>query len=137
MIKQLSQLAQVQNTLQNSANKPTQFNASLPMRLEVMEKMQGIRYMLKVGNIAMETKSLKELEIGGRYWAQMARGSTGGITLSNLIKQPDLLKEQNVPLRLSSETMREFLQGENPFDVMKGFLSERWQMQNLGGNLHF
>lgn len=27
MIKQLSQLAQVQNTLQNSANKPTQFNA--------------------------------------------------------------------------------------------------------------
>lgn len=87
--------------------------------------MQGIRYMLKVGNIAMETKSLKELEIGGRYWAQMARGSTGGITLSNLIKQPDLLKEQNVPLRLSSETMREFLQGENPFDVMKGFLSER------------
>lgn len=38
MIKQLSQLAQVQNTLQNSANKPTQFNASLPMRLEVMEK---------------------------------------------------------------------------------------------------
>ena len=96
MIKQLSQLAQVQNTLQNSANKPTQFNASLPMRLEVMEKMQGIRYMLKVGNIAMETKSLKELEIGGRYWAQMARGSTGGITLSNLIKQPDLLKEQKI-----------------------------------------
>ncbi|WP_273212176.1 hypothetical protein [Helicobacter rodentium] len=125
MIKQLSQLAQVQNTLQNSANKPTQFNASLPMRLEVMEKMQGIRYMLKVGNIAMETKSLKELEIGGKYWAQMARGSAGGITLSNLIKQPDLLKEQNVPLKLSSEAMQEFLKGENPFDVMKGFLSDR------------
>lgn len=125
MIKQLSQLAQVQNTLQNSANKTTQFNASLPMRLEVMEKMQGIRYMLKVGNVAMETKSLKELEIGGKYWAQMARGSTGGITLSNLIKQPDLLKEQNVPLKLSSEAMQEFLKGENPFDVMKGFLSDR------------
>lgn len=126
MIKQLSQLAQVQNTLQNSASKPTQFNASLPMKLEVMEKMQGIRYMLKVGNVAMETKSLKELEIGGKYWAQMGRGSAGGITLSNLIKQPDLLKEQNVPLKLSSEAMQQFLkESENPFDVMRGFLSER------------
>ncbi|TLD88140.1 hypothetical protein [Helicobacter sp. MIT 05-5294] len=125
MIKQLSQLSQVQNTLQNSVSKPTQFNAALPMKLEVMEKMQGIRYMLKVGNIAMETKSLKELEVGGKYWAQMGRGSTGAITLSNLIKQPDLLKDQNVPLKLSSEVMQQFLEGENPFEAMKGFLSER------------
>lgn len=125
MIKQLSQLAQVQNTLQNSTSKPAQFNAALPMKLEVMEKMQGIRYMLKVGNIAMETKSLKELEVGGKYWAQMGRGSTGAITLSNLIKQPNLLKDQNLPLKLSSEAMQQFLEGENPFDVMKGFLSER------------
>ena len=79
MIKQLSQLAQVQNTMQNSA-KTTQFNATLPIKLEVMEKLQGIRYMLKVGNTAMETKSLKELQVGGRYWAMMGRSSAGGIT---------------------------------------------------------
>ena len=66
MIKQMGQIAQVQNQLQNAASKPTQFNAALPMRLEVMEKLQGIRYLIQVGNIAMETKSIKEFEIGGK-----------------------------------------------------------------------
>lgn len=125
MIKQLGQLAQIQNNLQNSATQATQFNATLPMRLEVMEKMQGIRYMLKIGNITMETKSLKELEIGGKYWAMMAK-SNGSITLSNLIKQPDLLKTQNTPLKLNPEAMAQFLkEGENPFETMKGFLMDR------------
>lgn len=126
MIKQMGQIAQVQNQLQNAASKPTQFNAALPMRLEVMEKLQGIRYMIKVGNIAMETKSIKELEIGGKYWAMMGKSSSGSITLSNLIKQPHLLKDQNMPLKLSSEILQEFLQdGTNPFDTMKNFLSDR------------
>ncbi|MCI5968511.1 hypothetical protein [Helicobacter sp.] len=125
MIKQLHQLAQVQNTLQNSA-KTTQFNATLPIKLEVMEKLQGIRYMLKVGNTAMKTKSLKELQIGGKYWAMMGRTSTGSITLSNLIKQPNLLKDSNIPLKLNEKTLEQFLKNsENPFDVMKGFLTER------------
>lgn len=125
MIKQMGQLTQVQNQLQNAAGKPTQFNASLPLRLEVMEKLQGIRYMIKVGNIAMETKSIKDLEVGGKYWALMGKNTSGSITLSNLIKQPNLLKEENIPLKLSNEAMGQFLQGENPFDVMKGFLTDR------------
>ncbi|MBX7490580.1 hypothetical protein [Helicobacter turcicus] len=125
MIKQLHQLAQVQNALQNSS-KTTQFNATLPIKLEVMEKLQGIRYMLKVGNAAMETKSLKELQVGSKYWAMMGRGSTGSITLSNLIKQPNLLKDSNIPLKLNEKTLEQFLQNsENPFDVMKGFLTDR------------
>ncbi|WP_104721329.1 hypothetical protein [Helicobacter mesocricetorum] len=125
MIKQLRELTQIQNNLQNLATQPAQFNATLPIRLEVMEKMQGIRYMLKVGNITMETKSLKELEIGGKYWAIMGK-SNGSITLSNLIKQPDLLKTQNIPLKLSSEAMAQFLkEGDNPFETMKGFLIDR------------
>ncbi|MDD6056572.1 MAG: hypothetical protein SOW25_00295 [Helicobacter sp.] len=125
MIKQLSQLAQVQNALAKS-DKPTQFNAALPMKLEVMEKMQGIRYMIKVGNIAMETKSFKDLEIGGKYWALMSRTNSGQISLSNLIKQPNLLKDENMPLRLNLKNFAEFLQsGENPFESLKGFLSER------------
>ncbi len=125
MIKQLQQLTQVQNAMQNSS-KATQFNATLPIKLEVMEKLQGIRYMLKVGNTAMETKSYKELEIGGKYWAMMGRSSVGSITLSNLIKQPSLMKETNVPLKLNEKMLKQFLEsGENPFDAMKGFLSEQ------------
>ncbi|MDE5602315.1 MAG: hypothetical protein K2I71_00100 [Helicobacter sp.] len=125
MIKHLGQLTQIQNKLQNSASQPTQFNAVLPMRLEVMEKMQGIRYMLKIGNITMQTKSVKELEIGKKYWAIMGK-SNGSITLSNLIKQPDLLKTQNTPLKLDAEAMAQFLkEGENPFETMKGFLIDR------------
>ena len=125
MIKQMGQLTQVQNQLQNAAGKTTQFNATLPMKLEVMEKLQGIRYMIKVGNIAMETKSIKDLEIGGKYWAMMGKNTSGSITLSNLIKQPKLLKDENIPLKLSNEAMQQFLQGESPFEVMRGFLTER------------
>lgn len=125
MIKHLGLLTRIQNNLQNSVVQTAQFNATLPMRLEVMEKMQGIRYMLKIGNITMETKSLKELEIGGKYWAMM-RKSNGSITLSNLIKQPDLLKTQNTPLKLNPEAMAQFLkEGEMPFETMKGFLIDR------------
>lgn len=129
MIKQLAQMAQVQNNLQNSFSKTTQFNATMPIKLEVLEKMQGVRYMLKVGNVAMEVKSLKDLEIGKRYWALMGRDSTGSITLSNLIKQPNLLKDSNMPLRLNLETLSQFLQeSTNPFENMKNFLSERLAM---------
>lgn len=125
MIKQMGQLGQVQNALQNASNKPTQFNAALPMRLEVMEKYQGVRYMVKIGNVAMETKSLKELEVGGKYWAMMGKNN-GSITLSNLIKQPSMLKDSNIPLKLSAESLSQFLkESDNPFEVLKQFLGEK------------
>ena len=111
----------------DKANGATHASAksTLPIKLEVMEKLQGIRYMIKVGNIAMETKSIKDLEIGGKYWAMMGKNTSGSITLSNLIKQPKLLKDENIPLKLSNEAMQQFLQGESPFEVMRGFLTER------------
>ncbi|CAM2852170.1 hypothetical protein [Helicobacter burdigaliensis] len=124
MIKQMAQVANLHNKVQNSTT-PTQFNASLPIRLEVLEKYQGIRYMIKVGNVAMETKSIKELEVGKNYWALMGK-SNGSITLSNLIKQPNLLKETNTPLKLNPELLEKFLQeGANPFEAMKQFVGER------------
>lgn len=124
MIKHMQTLAQVQNALQNSS-KMTQFNATLPIKLEVLEKLQGIRYMLKIGNITMETKSLTELQVGGKYWATMGKDNLGAITLSNLIKQPNIIRDSNIPLRLSAENMKLFLQSDNPFEAMKSFLTDR------------
>ena len=125
MIKQLSQALQVNKELNGIASKTTQFNATLPIQLEVKEKLLGIRYMLKVGNVMLETKSMRDLEIGGKYWAQMAKDNKGTIMLSNLIKQPHLLKEQNMPLRLNTENLSAFLEAEKPFESMKGFLMDR------------
>lgn len=125
MIKQMGQLNKVQNTIQNASNKPTQFNAALPMRLEVMEKYQGVRYMVKIGNVAMETKSIKDLEVGGKYWAMMGKNN-GSITLSNLIKQPSMLKDANIPLKLTPDAISQFLkETDNPFDVLKQFLGDK------------
>ena len=124
MIKQLTQALQVHNQVGNAA-KTTTFNAALPVQLEVKEKLQGIRYMLKVGNVMLETKSMRELEIGGKYWAQMSKDRNGTMMLSNLIKQPRLLESQDLPLRLNMENLAKFLEGEKPFDTMKGFLMER------------
>lgn len=91
------------------------FNATLPILLEVLKKTKHQHYLLKIGNQALETKSLKELEIGGRYFALMHHLNHGGITLSSLKSEPQIPKN--------------FL--EINFKEFKKELLESSQMQNF------
>lgn len=139
MIQQLSQVAEVQNRLQNSTS-AKQFNASLPVSLEVMERTHSMRYMLKVGNTALETKSLKELQIGMKYWAHMGKSSAGSILLSNLIPQPALWSNLSKSAwRLSSKEMESLLDssGANPWDKLRALLGERLSMAENRGEFLF
>lgn len=129
MIKQLHQAAQVQNRIHESVRK-SEFNNTLPVRLEILEKIHGTRYMARVGNITLELKSLKDLQIGGKYWAMMNQSSQGAVLLSNLVKQPELLNYKLAPLRLTPNDLEQFLVGKDsdPFNSMKQFLGERLAM---------
>jgi len=126
MIQHLSQLELVHNKIQNSTN-AKQFNAALPVTIEVSEQTHSMRYMLKIGNTTMETKSLKELIIGGKYWAEMNKSSQGSIILSNLILQPSLLDYKNPALRLPLDNLKALFEESkgNPAESLKQFLSER------------
>ncbi|MGP1450108.1 MAG: hypothetical protein ACTTJS_03130 [Wolinella sp.] len=127
MIQQLSQVAEVQNRLQNSSV-AKQFNASLPVSLEVMERTHGMKYMLKVGNSALETKSLKELQVGAKYWAHMGKSSMGSIMLSNLVTQPNIMSQfLKSSLRLGREELDSLFdqKGGNPWEKMQGFFSDK------------
>ncbi|MDE5591952.1 MAG: hypothetical protein K2I63_03215, partial [Helicobacter sp.] len=115
--------------LHNNISLPVQFNTAIPMRLEVLKKIRDISYLIKVGNIALETKSFKELEIGGKYWATIKKSSSGSIMLSNLIKEPHFMQDKDVPLKFDAQTIEKILtpktKEKSPFESFKDFLSER------------
>ena len=116
------------------------FNATLPIAIEVLEKLSPTRYKLSLGNTTITTQSLKELLVGGKYWAQMGNGRNGTITLSQLIAQPKILSQlANAPLRLNEENLREMLSPKNgnPWDNFKNQLIERASMAESRGEFNF
>lgn len=90
MIEKLLQIAQLGQ--KGEIKRLTHFNTTLPILLEVLKKTKHQHYLLKIGNQILETKSLKELEIGGRYFALMRHLNHGGIMLSLLKKEPEIPK---------------------------------------------
>lgn len=139
MIQQLSQVAEVQNRIQNS-NNAKQFNAALPVNIEVTEKTHSMRYMLKIGNTSLETKSLRELQIGAKYWAQMAKSSLGSILLSRLVPQPLLMAQfAKSSWHMSGEELESLLdpKGGNPWERFRSMLAERLSMSDSRADFLF
>jgi len=69
-----------------------EFNAKLPVSVEVIERKFFDKYILKLGTQRLECKSRKSLEVGRMYWAELKRSSTSSIIISGLIKKPDILE---------------------------------------------
>ncbi|NPA11467.1 MAG: hypothetical protein GXO62_04420 [Epsilonproteobacteria bacterium] len=67
----------------------TEFNATLPVKLEVKKEINPITYLIKLGNKEMETKSYKPLEIGKKYIAQI-KEAKNQIIIQNLKEMPSL-----------------------------------------------
>lgn len=106
MIEKLIQITQLGK--KGDAVKLMHFNTTLPILLEVLKKTKHQHYLLKIGNQTLETKSLKDLEIGGRYFALMRHLNHGGLMLSSLKKEPEIPKNfLEMPLR---EFKREILE---------------------------
>lgn len=126
MIQQLTQIAKIEGLL--SSLKTARFNALLPMGINVMEKKGANQYTLMVGNKEIQTKSMLELEVGGKYWGVMKENvKSGSITLSNLLKKPELLQKQTTSFlpTFTENKLSEILSKDNPKAELKMVLLEQ------------
>ncbi len=98
-----------------------QFNSTLPTTIEVLKKIDSLRYSLKVGNLELETKSQLELEIGSRHWAELKSGKFGNVIISSLKKQPDIMKFEELFFNIEEKK----LDKEKLFSNIKGAILER------------
>lgn len=75
------------------SKKAIEFNAKLPISIEVLEKLYSNSYLLKIGTLKIDSKSNKELIIGKKYWTELKRNNSGSILISHLIKHPEVLND--------------------------------------------
>lgn len=105
----------------NKLNQDGIFNSTLPIRLKVLAKKGGMKYLLQVGTKILETKSQRNLEVGGKYFATMKTSKVGNIILSSLSAEPKLSK---TPLNLDFIQTKELL-SKNSFKEIAEFASEQ------------
>lgn len=81
----ISKISKIQT--QNTPNSTAIINASLPVIIKVIEKTGYNRYNLKFGSKFLSTKSQRDLEVGGEYFANIGSQSGGVININGLIKR--------------------------------------------------
>lgn len=83
------------NKARNTSKSPTQsssFNANLPIVINVLQKIGFNRYMLKIGNKEISTKSQKKLKEKTKYWGEL-RQYMGVINVGGLNEFPEAMNE--------------------------------------------
>ncbi|NPA55916.1 MAG: hypothetical protein GXO40_06085 [Epsilonproteobacteria bacterium] len=73
----------------NRLNMPAEFNATLPLNITVKKQLNPIRYLLKLGNKELETRSYTPLEVGRQYKAIVTQHGDK-IEIKNLHKIPNI-----------------------------------------------
>jgi hypothetical protein len=86
----ISKLGKVLKTL-NRFEGINEFNATLPVKIEVKKEINPIRYLIKLGNREIETKSNLPLTVGKKYFAQIKEYKSS-IQISNLKPFPEILE---------------------------------------------
>jgi hypothetical protein len=74
----------------NRLNGIKEFNASVPIKIEVLKEINPITYEIKLGNKIVETKSNFPLKTGGKYLANIVEKKEF-IQIQNLKEFPKLL----------------------------------------------
>jgi len=78
-----------------------EFNATLPVKIEVKKEINPIRYLIKLGNRELETKSSFPLTVGKRYYAEIYENKTK-LQIKNLKEIPQIL-EMLEKIKINSE----------------------------------
>ncbi len=126
MISQIANIAKIETLLANL--KTTRFNSVLPVTIDVIEKNTQNQYMLKIGNKEISTKSVMDLDVGGKYWGVMKEDpQLNTVSLSQLLKKPKLLQMQRKDFlpELTEAKLQELITKENPKTELKAVLLER------------
>ena len=126
MISTLQKLAGIGTDIGHTSSSGINFNANLPVTIEVLKQIDAVRYRLKIGRKELTTKSSKNLKEGEKYWANFAEGNGGILTISNLWKQPQLFATDAYFLPTSLEAFFE----SKPFSYtqFKTFLVQQLTM---------
>ena len=94
MISTLQKLAGIGSDIGHTSSSSINFNANLPVSIEVIKHMDAGRYRLKIGRKELTIKSSKNLSEGQKYWANFSEGRGGILTISNLYRQPTLFEDE-------------------------------------------
>ena len=120
MISTLQKLAGLGSDIGHTSSSSINFNANLPVSLEVMKQIDATRYRLKLGRKELTTKSSKNLKEGQKYWANFSEKEGGILTISSLCKQPQLFENEEYFLSLHYEHF--FDSKEFNYSEFKAFL---------------
>lgn len=122
MVNVIKSIAKIDTNIQQGI---TQFNSTLPMSITVVSQSGPLRYLLKIGNSTLSTKSLKSLDIGSSYWGILKNSKNKSINLSNLIKKPYFLQDDNIPFFYTYSELIELLDNKNSKYLFKTSLVQR------------
>ncbi len=120
MISSLQKLVGIGSDIGHTSSSSIPFNAALPISIEVLKKIDTMRYRLRVGRKELSTKSHKTLDEGQIYWGNFFEGKGGVLTLSHLYKQPRLFQDDTYFLPI---TLEDFFENEPiQYETFKHFL---------------
>lgn len=105
MISTLQKLAGIGSDIGRTSSSNINFNANLPVSIEVLKHIDAGRYRLKIGRKELTTKSSKNLLEGQKYWANFTEGKGGILTISNLYRQPGLFEDEAYFLQIALEQL--------------------------------
>jgi hypothetical protein len=117
MPSRISKLGKILKTL-NRLEGIKEFNASLPVKIEVKKEINPITYLIKLGKREVETKSKLPLKEGEKFFAEIKEHKSG-IKITNLKKYPKILellekihineKEKNLSKKLFEDKKEEII----------------------------
>ncbi len=134
MISKIASLSQ--NITKIAQNK--EFNNTLPTLLKILSKEGKDLYSIKLGNLAQQTKSLKELQVGARYFANISKSSVGTTLISNLTPYPEHLNNlESSPLRFKYNELKSLLESKDFPKEYKDFLAQQFIHANNKNDFFF
>lgn len=133
MISTLQRLAGIRQDVVQGGSSSINFNANLPINVEVLKQLDASRYRLKIGRKELTTKSHKALREGEMYWGNFSQANGGILTLSQLYRQPTLFQNSAYFLDASLEAMIEIEQFS--FASFKEALLEELLKENIDKTL--
>jgi hypothetical protein len=128
MLSAISNIAKIKEAIAKADT--TRFNSTLPISIKVLQKLESKLYQLQLGNKEFTTRSLKELEVGAKYWGDFNKSKEGIINISNLLKKPLLLQKDEMGVKFHEKALLELVQTKEPKGVMKAFLLEQLSTAN-------
>ncbi|WP_263832761.1 hypothetical protein [Sulfurospirillum oryzae] len=133
MISTLHKLAGIGQDIGHTSSSSINFNANLPVTIEVLKQIDALRYRLKIGRKELTTKSNQNLKVGQKYWANFFESKGGILTISNLYRQPQLFENEAYFLPISIEQL--FERKSFSFNDFKAFLLKQLSNEQLSKEL--